>query len=475
MKRCFFRVEIYLPLVMLSLPPLWSQATKKVPKQTELYSAANLTVPVHEGYMIRDISKLKYNCGIKLDTGPLTATAGFILSNTELAQLPSMPLDENTSHNMGVGLKLAGQDTKIEVLCGNLGFSRSISRLKSPAYSFPSPLKTFSPFQPGISPSLPSFSSTNETISFAATVTPIGKMTSIVLPVIQFAFLDSGEKFISTYKKFTTAIVPSVTLGMTWGVFSHENDYSSTWFQNRKYYERSDWYCGEGLMNFSWSHLRTSTVAALCQNPSGGSSTCIRSQFQFLADSFSASLYIFRSDLDVITSNGSEPHVKEQLFFNPQYRFYTSRGLLSLGISAGISEKQTKTRIHLPYKIYQTKGTASYDNRLIELSLTGGISYSTEDLYYEYNGSMKVGFAFGKFKPVTTFSYSNESILRNTYTIKENFNFRNSPIPSINAELTVTEKEGNLKWNGEMGINFKLKKKGLSLNGKFNLCVKKGD
>ena len=441
----------------------------------EFNSSVGFTVPVDKDKrMVRDISEIKWNYGLKLNLGQ-TVIAG----NAKLGSLPLIELHGKNAHDYllmqeytyGIWYSDIFAKLKVDVLAGNLRYSGGISRLKTPFFSCPSPHRNSSFTISGITVSLPSASSSKNTFSWSAAITP--KSTDIFLPSMQIVILDSGEKYGSLYRKFSPPFIREMTLSFTAGTFFHEYCRESGWFQNERYYNESDFFSSEISASLTGEKFKTLTVLGIYENPFGGTRLWLRNQCNLSIGFFQLGMYHFNADEDIITASGNNPRIGQQIFLSPKFNFKTRKGIAVLGATFGRTKRNTKERMSNSYSQYDLKLGSSYTTMRYHIKGNYDYSCTTETGKEKTSAGIDAGINYGRFKSSTGLTVSIEEDKSRKYKITEKFYFKKQAIESISAGLNWTKGKENEKWNFDTAATFSRKTKHLLLKGKINFSFRK--
>lgn len=441
----------------------------------EFNSSVGFTVPVDDdNRMVRDISEIKWNCGLRLNLGS-TMLAG----NARLGSTPLIELRGNTpkdylliqEYSYGIWHSENLGKVKVDVLAGNLKFSGGISRLKTPSFTCPSPQRESSFQITGFTSSLPSSSSSKSIFSWTAALIP--KSPEIPLPAMQIAILESGERYGSLYRKFTCHFIPEISFSFTAGTFFHEYSKESGWFQNERYYNESDFLSSEFSALLAWRNFKTLTSIGIYENPFGGTRQWLRNKSSLTAGFFSLGLLFFNADEDIITASGNTPRIGQQIFLSPRFNFKTGKGIFSLGSSFGETSRKTKKRMASPYSQYDLKLGGSYTTMKYQLKGNYDYTYSTETGKDKASFGIDGGIIFMKVKSNTSFTTSISEDKSRKYKLSEKINFKKSFFESLTAAWTWTEGKEKEKWNLDASANFSRKTKYFLMKGKISFSFRK--
>ncbi len=221
-----------------------------------------------------------------------------------------------------------------DILAGNLKFSRSVSRLKKPSLSCPSALASVSLLLPGISPSLPSFSSSKTPDALALSFTPSKRYS--FLPGVDFAALEDGSWYVSFWEQKTLGSASKIVFSYNRCEFVHGGKSSNSWFYSEPFYVQSRYtFCdlelGVKLSNFFVSN----TIIGFCENPFAGFADSYfweRNQTRIKAGSFAFNFAVFNAEnAYAILPSGSRLNMKRQIMINPQFAFGLPCGDVKFG------------------------------------------------------------------------------------------------------------------------------------------------
>ena len=459
---------------MATLSKSYSSQNKTF-RSLELNSNVSFAFPLDKlNYINSDETALKYNMGFTLNTMHFTMTANCSMPAEDLKTIANEDFDQwknRLKQTWGIQYRHSSIYMNLDFLAGTLRFSKGISRLKNPVISVPSPLSGSTTMGAGISPSLPSASSAETPKALAFVISP-GSLTNF-LPVVQFGILETGENFSGIYRRFSTKIVPSLSLSLCMGFFCHGHENNSSWFQNQRYYREKKYLAMEGSANFSWNIFSISCAVGIHENPFGKPLVWSRISHVFQAGNFSLGIATFFSDPQLISSSGTFINTREQIFINPQYRIYSGKNSIHLGFTAGASFRETKTRFREKYNDYNGKASVRFTARGFSTQLNGGTNYSTENGIYEYSGGIKISVPFRNFTLGSAFSFKNEDETKNTWSGEFYLNCRKGLLKNASAGFSIKENLGEKSWNSDIGIKFRHRKKFCTINGTIALAFKK--
>nr|WP_318710714.1 hypothetical protein [uncultured Treponema sp.] len=440
----------------------------------EFSSSLAFSIPVDEDKrMVRDISSIKHDYGLKLNLGNTTMVGNGRLSSVKVMDLYGIsPEDFFHLQEYTCGFKYSKktETLKVDLMIGNLKYSGGISRLKNPSFTCPSPFYKKSVPVAGITPALPSSSSSETEYSWA---TDISTSEKSFFPSVQFAILESGEKYGSIYKNFSSRLVPGILVSFTGGTFFHEYWKDTGWFQNERYYLRSDYFSGEFSTSLLWKNLKTTFSIGLYENPFGGTRQWARTQSNLNLGAFSLGLFFFESDEDIITSTGKSPRIGQQIFISPKINFKTGKGISFLGATLGQTTRKSKKRMSIPFTQYEAKVGVSYTTMAFSLKGNYDYDFSTESLKEKETYGISAGISMGSLNSTTAYSVSFSDEKNKTYRITEKFSFSNKTLENINASFYWTEGKNNDGWNFDINTAFSKNTKKMKMKGKFAFNFRK--
>lgn len=441
----------------------------------DLSSSVGFSIPVDEHHcMIRNISSVKYNYGLRLNLDSTVIAGNAKLSSTKIKDLYGLKImDLLYLQDYTYGLKQSFKLGELNVgfLAGTLKYSNSISRLKTPAIACPSPLKSSSTPLPGINPSLPSASATKSSFSWAAVLYPASQ--ECCLPAMQLAVLETGEKYVALYKKTSLPVIPEVLFSFTGATVFHDCNIGSGWFQNEKYYRGKEFFSGEFSLSMNWKQFKTSSSSGLYEHPFGGYKLWIRNQSFMTLRNFSLGMYIFNSDEDLLSASGTTTKTFRQIFISPQFRFWAGPGIAALGITAGEAKRKTKQRLHQYYEHYYLKMGGSYKAMNLTLNGNCNMEYSTETMKQDKSYGISTSLPLGPLQISTTFNFTSSGDDTKKIKITEKIFFRNLTLKNIGASWTWTENTEDRKWNIDADASFSHKTKKINMNGRLSFTFQK--
>lgn len=208
----------------------------------------------------------------------------------------------------------------MKALGGNLRFSSSFSKMKSPGIVSVSPLSCPSLPAHGIFPSLPSSSAGEGKLSFAAVLDR--KNGSSLIPDIQAAFTPDEKIMVNMTNSFSPLFFDELTFSLTSGLFFHDNEKCpASWFVKRPYYKGRWFFLNLVQFNAVVPHLRISQSLGFNEIPSGDFSLWSRTQMIIRAGGFSVNLLAFISEPSLVTADGSTCSQTVQLAAAPVFEY----------------------------------------------------------------------------------------------------------------------------------------------------------
>ncbi|WP_407400230.1 hypothetical protein [Treponema sp.] len=450
-------------------------AFKAFSATAEISSEITFSIPVDESNcMIRNISTIKYNMGLRLNLGADTITGNCRFDSTKLMDLYGYtPMDYIHSQDYTYGIQHNQKLGKLnlDILAGTLRFSNAISRLKNPSITCPSPLKKGSVPAPGIAPSIPTSSSSRTPVSFAMVLTPV--QNAALIPTLQIAILETEEKYGAIYKKLSTQLIPELLFSCSGGTFFHHYENENGWYHDKRHYMESDFLSGELSLSTSWRYFKNSVSIGIYENPFGGTRRWIRNQTYLTFGFFSLGLYVFDSDMDVITASGNLPRIGRQIFISPQFRFHTSKGTLSLGTTIGETSRKSKERMTRELHQYYMKAAASFDRKEVNLGWNLNLDYSTDKMKLNNSWGLNAGIPIRSARSDTSFNYAFSDEAIKNYKISQKIYFKKNLLESLAASWTWTDSKGNGKWNFDASANFMKRSKRIKAKGRISFSFRK--
>lgn len=436
-----------------------------------LYSGAVSTLNEEAGK-----STVKYDAGIKLSVTNLNVMFSTGINSYSIQQIRESFLEDFfLNHKMRWGTQLRLPSAlgffSANFYAGTLTFSQGISRLKNPVISSSSlPLRSPVNFVAGFAPSIPSFTSTETPLSFAAELNPSRKLS--FLPQVQFGCITGKDFFLNINKKFSTRFIPLITFSATGGFFTQSFSSSDSWFEKTPYFPEGKTLALEQEVCLTFPHARSSTAAAIYESPFGKNYTWIRSHNALVLKSVIVDSGFFIADSNLITTDSSMPKTKFQYYVNPQKKFHFGKCQLNSGIIFQQNFLETKDSFSTPYKTSSLKAALAFYRNLS--AVTWNFSASHSQLTEEKTFTNKISFS-RKFKPLTSnFSASLKTELqKQNLTFSESICFRKGFVSSLyfsassdfddwhfdktKASASVSFSGGKkIKFSGKVQLNFSL-------------------
>lgn len=334
-------------------------------------------------------AKGAWNTGIKLSLKPLTVIASGHIKQTPFADFctadaffDTVKQNGSLTYGFSYSSTLFSSPLRIQLLGGTLGFSRSISRLKTPQLSSANAIRSEPALLPGIAPTLPSFTASPTPLAGALTIQ--SAQPHCFFPTLQAAYTETGELYASVYKTFAPPLFTDVTLSFTAGLFKYGRPLPETgWFQKERPFLEKQFLALETECSFSLGPVKSSTAAALVESPFGGAYLWVRTSNSVAFSHFSVLTDIFACDRPLITAKGSEPHTYFQCRVNPQGTLNILLAgtpvRIQLGLLGQIDLRETKAVCPVEYADYSAKAQSTITFKRTRLTLYTGGSYCTND------------------------------------------------------------------------------------------------
>ncbi len=214
----------------------------------------------------------------------------------------------------------------VELSCGSLRFSGSLSRLKRPCLSSPWNYGSLTLLTPGLSASLPTFTSSAAPTAFAVSLHAADR--SSPLPALELALLPGeGESYLSVHEElhFSSARASVLCLAVNGAAFVYGGKESSSWFYKEPFYREDRYLSADAEAGFRLEDLMSVNLAAgASENPHGGLEDSFfwrRGQaalsFGFLGLTAS---HFFAETPDMILPGGSRLNQRSRLSLNPSVK-----------------------------------------------------------------------------------------------------------------------------------------------------------
>ncbi|MBQ1591399.1 MAG: hypothetical protein II077_05115 [Treponema sp.] len=357
-KKVFCNGRIFLLAFLLLLVPAFANASsallrnavqevvrasppakkKSVFKGVVLSSAAKMDKSFGEK---EGNAKFKFDSGVKVDFTGLSLFAG--------AGLPLQTVDE-IKHGFEGGFSCVKEDAvtrwglmaetpasyplRARALAGTLGFSHSLSLLKSPLLSGGSSLRGLSFAKGDIGCSMPSLSSAQREESVYASVEAA---TGSFRPEVCAMYSRDGTYALSASFPVEFAKGCLFEAALAGGMFLHGNAYASSWFCKTLPYKEQNYASACSVANLRLPLFKSSSVFGLNQNPFGGFYRWFRTvdgvDLSSVLGLTSLSAGFFTADQGMITAGGSRPDVARQFFLCASHAGYVKDSLLRGGTS----------------------------------------------------------------------------------------------------------------------------------------------
>ena len=278
-----------------------------------------------------------------------------------------------------LSIKLFKESVPLNFAVGNLGITRSISRLKNPVANLPSsPFTRNFYFSSGISPYLPSLNSAKKPLSlffeadFSKTKVPF---------ILQGAFDKEKNAFFSSGTRFNFSKHVYIQSNITFAGFYLENN-SSYLTKHKLNFERDFYYATSFESNFSSPYFKVNSFIGLHQSPYDKNSMWFylkeRSFFgPFLLD---AGYFLiptakdFPEQVPLITASSSIVKTCEQFFVNPQFLILNEKSSVKLGAIFCQTRKIAGTSKIYEIKPIKASGGFLYEKERFSLSQIFSVS-----------------------------------------------------------------------------------------------------
>ncbi len=284
----------------------------------------------------------------------------------------------------GVSVSIFPPEMPIVFKAGTLSFAKSYSRLKDPSPSTSSnPLKKTFSFSTGLSPTLPTLTSSAQVRSFMFSV---GVTKDIVKFPVRFEFFRNEDEFFaaSLNTSFPITKFTSIETSLTGGRFFIEN--SSTVLKKNNAFFDPEWlYAGLAEIGFKSPFIKIFARGAIHQNPYGVNCIWLKGESRLLLGCFLLDASYF-----FIPTSGSSPKVApliggsssvcrtlEQAEINPQVKFFVNdklSGSVRVGFLASDAWKITNTNQVEEFNVLKLAAAVSYDNTIFSFRTDGGIA-----------------------------------------------------------------------------------------------------
>lgn len=432
-------------------------------RSADFYSCFEAKVPPQKG----ENSAFKTDTGIRL-----------IFSHLNLISSATIPSDPLKFH-WGAKAHLSPKSFlfNADLLSGTLHFSQGISRLKSPALTVPSALHKSTFLNPGISPSLPSFTDSVKPISFSLCLSP--KEKNPFLPEIQLAYTLEGEWYACTFKNFSLSFIPNASLSFTMGSFRYGSKAFASWFSQSPYFPKRNNLALEAEANLIFSSLRFSSAFGLSEFPFGGVSLWLKNYLSFISENFCAHGAFFISDKDLYAADGSQGKTYMQAQFNPQV-FLRIQGIpFSTGLVFHADFCRSRTRENEYYQQYTFRFDSSLGQGKWQLKFFNGMKFLSQDNSFSFTSKTSLSLKNKKIASLTSTSLAfeektitlnfSESLSpslakRNSFgiakaSLSEKIIFKNTELNSSQTDLSLalSGKIGKLKLNFDLSFVLPIK------------------
>lgn len=442
-------------------------------QQIEFHSENAFSFPVeNKSHPDPDSFSFKYSTGAKLTARNVSAVYFTGIGATDFPALAAaIPHGIDSMQRKRYGAKWSAQTRIVhaDILAGTLLYSQGISRLKTPYITVPSALRKPSLLTPGISPELPSCSSSEKPLSLALSVSPGTQLP--FLPTVQIAALETAEVYAGIFKRFSLPFAPSGSLSFSGGLFKFGRENTSSWFQKQQYFQEKKRLALEAELNLSYPGLRIASAAGIHESPFGGGYGWARIQDFILLGDFTLHSFYYIADASLITASKSEPGIRSQLCINPQYIFWLGKTSLNMGILLYTAERRTRERICESFSEKKAKAALTVQSGKHTVSTSGTVSRSEEDGFSEYSLQLKLS---GKYRPLSftsQVSFKNEDRDKNTVSFTQYVYPKKAAAASLSAGISVSEKDGDISAVPSASASFKGGGKKVRWNVKASFSV----
>jgi len=464
MRKFFILTNLL--FVLLSRPPRAFPAP--LFRYVEFKESASINLPLLES---EDEKSLAFDAGLSL-VGSFFQIRGFItlpetdfftLKNTTYKNVPT--LFENQRY--GAEFHLDDFFFPFSLKAGSLSFSRSLSKLTSPAPSSTSPLTAGFSTATGLAPSLPTLSSTQKPLSASVS---LSKKHSRLSVKSDLSATEEGNPAFNAGIFYKLNRASSLGLSFTTTCTTLENT-SSTLEKAGGSFEKGQFLfsCLEAFALFP--HLKVYGVASLNQNPYGSEALWFRSKIRFITGNLlvDAGFFIIPTAASnprtapLVTASSNICRTTQLYMINPQIQFYISpkaHTTFRAGAFVQYQEKilsdryasvaeliKTGAGIKIENSGFSFKADTSATN--IPLSVTAGATPSALNDFY-YDGGISFTMSKKDFRFVSSLGIKYYPPHQELRTIDEkrlysaSFSLNPGKIPlSLQAGYDATVKKGS--------------------------------
>ena len=306
--------------------------------------------------------------------------------------------EKNTFGLLGSSQNLF-RDFCITAQAGKLSLAGGLSKLNTPILSASSAFSTAQTAVSGIKISLPGSSSFSKPFSYSLQIDFKGtKVKNSSSPLVlkkgvvnlvylqkessPFSFTDNDSAALSSLLTFSTAQKASFTVATTLGLFSYDENLSSSWFSKSfldNYYCEGKHYCQNVTGSVSVNNFSSSLSAAVYQSPFGSYDWSFANENKLSLNNLTLSFSQACIPLPVFTSSQKKLNPSYQAKTSVQYNFYSvpdnddKKSLLLTKVGAGfyVSSQENENAYKASAGI-----KSSYKN--FSGSLTGAFTFKQE-------------------------------------------------------------------------------------------------
>ena len=380
--------------------------------------------------------------------------------------------EKNTFGLLGTSQNLL-KDFCITTQAGKLSVAGGLSKLNNPVISASSAFSTAQTSVSGIKISLPGSSSFSKPFSYSLqfdfkrtksknSSSPIVLKKGVInLVYLQsdsspFSFADNDSAAFSSLFTFSTARKTSFSVATTLGLFSYEENVSSSWFSKSpmdNYYCEGKHYCQNVTGSVSVSNFSSSLSAAVYQSPFGSYDWSFGNENKLSVDNLTLSFSQACIPSPLFTSSQKKLSPSYQAKTSVQYNFYSvlddedKKSLLLTKVGAGFYFSTQKKE-----NAYKASAGVKSSYKSFSGSLTGAFTFKQEKEEWTFidapvftTGSVQLKAALSEKKIKSSvsgsFSYTPSS---QTTTEKASVNLTLPKLEnlSVTSSVSFTQKDG---------------------------------
>ncbi len=305
-------------------------------------------------------TKYAYTFGTKLNFNFFTLKLSLSQKSLAFSKVPPLftfnaeknilPYTENLTAGYGLQSQISPQNFPfaINFYIGKITIGGTFSRMKSPALAPSSSLSKSFLLQGGLSPKLPSPSSTGGSLTFTADIYPL-KKEFLFLPRMQTALFFNGDAILSIYKTFSFSRAQLFSLNFTAALLQFSNEATTSWFLKEKVFLKERLFFFHAETNLSFPHFRINFISSINQSPFENFNFYLRSQQAFIFGPFTFKSAEFFSSPNAISADGSTQEETGQFFLNPQIKFKIASSTFQAGFLYQKDFSFTKDSSHIFY------------------------------------------------------------------------------------------------------------------------------